>query len=259
MRPVIGITSDYTADPQVGIVPLIGTLEQDWVMVARDYTRAVELAGGLPLVIPVVDDEQILGDVLNLIDGLLLTGGHDVDPFWYNELPRPGLGSLNPDRDRCELLLAKNALAVGLPVLGICRGIHVLNVAAGGTLYQDIRQECPGAFNHTVLGSPKWHPVHPVTVAEGTILASIFPERRLRVNSYNHQAVKTLGEGFRVSARAEDGMVEAIEACDGRFVIGVQWHPEMMVGRDRSALLLFRAFVEAANAFGNRRLRLESR
>jgi len=250
MKPIIGITADYTLDSRVGLITSLGLHEQDWIMLARDYTTAVEKAGGVPLLIPVVENVDTLERVLDLVDALLFTGGNDVDPYWYGENPRPGLGALNPDRDRCEMWLMRNALSRDLPVLGICRGLQVLNVAAGGTLYQDLKTERPAGINHTVLEAPKWHTAHRVTIEEGTTLFSVYNTRYLRVNSLNHQAVKSLGEGLRVAASADDGLTEAVEASNGRFVVGVQWHPEMMIEKEPTAALLFLRLIEEARRRG---------
>ena len=239
-RPIIGVTSrkihfvhDDRPYPRYGV--------------AISYVHAVELAGGAPFVVPLSQDHDVLTTLLELCDGLLLTGGQDVDPAWYNEEPHRKIGQIDPLRDRTEMFLAREALKRDMPIFGVCRGEQVLNVAAGGTLYQDIEaQRGPDSLQHFQNFSEEY-PSHGIDIEEGTWLERVASGvRRLRVNSYHHQAVKDLAPGFRVAARSPDGVVEAIESTTHTFVNGVQWHPELVCDERDFNLALFRALIEAA-------------
>lgn len=237
-RPIIGIacgqypTGDGTS--RVGI--------------NREYVRALEGAGAVPVLLPLVEREGLIEPLIADLNGLLLAGGGDVDPGRFGEDPLPGLGQVDPERDEFELALVKAALDRDMPVLGICRGLQVLNVAAGGTLYQDIQCQVPRALKHN-QDAPRWHPSHEVRLDADSLLASIYETESLRVNSFHHQAVKVAGPVFRVSAKAKDAVVEGIESREHRFVVGVQWHPESMVERYPAQRLLFAAFVQAARGY----------
>ncbi len=215
----------------------------------RDYVQSVRGAGGTPWLLPVfAPGEKAPGaaDYLDPLDGLLLSGGEDVDPARFGEEPLPALGPVSPERDEMELALASRALSKRLPILAICRGVQVLNVAAGGSLYQDIGSQLGGVLQHRQR-APRWHPSHTVSVARETALEDILGASRVGVNSLHHQAVKDLGSGFVVAARAPDGIIEAIEAPDLPFAIGVQWHPENMFRTEARMRRLFEAFVSAAD------------
>ena len=231
MTPVIALTCNH--DPGNGLISL-----------SRNYTRAVDAAGGLPVMLDVTGDEQKLKDILLLADALVLTGGGDVDPFFIGEEPLPGCGDIDPERDRFEISLTRLLLSAGLPVLGICRGMQVLNIAAGGDIHQDISSQQEDSIKHAQQ-APRWHPTHHIKVAEGTVLAQITGGGNIRVNSFHHQAVRNIAPGFMVSAISADGVVEAIENPGLPFALGVQFHPETMWERDRLFLLLFDALVKA--------------
>jgi gamma-glutamyl-gamma-aminobutyrate hydrolase PuuD len=214
--------------------------------VAVDYIHAVQLAGGLPLMIPLSRDPDLLEDYFSTLDGLLLPGGMDVDPFHYGEEPHKLLEEVDPLRDETELYLARRALKEDVPTFGVCRGEQLLNVAAGGSLYQDIAAQSPQeVIRHFQEFAQEW-PSHSVEIKPDTLLASIVSDRRLRVNSYHHQAVRRLAPEFRIAATAPDGIVEAIESTRHTFVLGVQWHPELLVDQLDFNLALFRRHVEAA-------------
>lgn len=232
-KPLIGITACTLVEAN-----------RDWIWNPHDYSRAVQRAGGIPVLLPFVETEEEAAEVLDKLDGLLLSGGDDIDPLLYGELPHPQTGNICPERDLSELHYARVAFARNLPTLGICRGHQVLAVAFGGTLYQDIPAQVPGAIKHRQEG-PKWYPTHPVAIAEGTRLAALLGTERL-VNSRHHQSVKKAPEGWVVSAVAPDGIIEAMEHPGYRFALSVQWHPENLQGRPYNFDALFRAFVEAA-------------
>jgi putative glutamine amidotransferase len=234
MRPGIGITLSPDAETAGRF-----TLRQD-------YVRAVEQAGGLPLVFAPTRPEAA-GELLDRVEGLLLSGGSDIDPALYGAPPHAKLGPLSRDRDEFEISLAREALRRDLPILAICRGQQVLNVATGGTLFQDIPSQVEGAMDH----DPKverWEVSHDVRVLPGTRLREILGRETVQVNSFHHQAVKDLGDGLLCSARAADGVIEGVEAPAKRFVLGVQWHPEAFWAQTETFAKLFQAFVRAGGA-----------
>ena len=241
---------------KTSVYPLIGipsrsdqTSRSDTPVFAqnRTYVEAVATAGGAPLLIPPNLEEEALRAVHERLEGLLLAGGVDVHPRHYGEAVHEKCGKPDEARDRVELMLARWALAEGLPVLGICRGIQVINVAAGGTLYQDIASQSPGSLKHDYWPDhPRNHLAHQVTVNGDSQLAAILGQRRVGVNSMHHQAVKDLAPSFRVVARASDGLIEAIEDHDHPFALGVQWHPEELVEDAPPMRRLFEEFVSAA-------------
>jgi len=209
-----------------------------------DYVRSVELAGAVPVVLPPVDPGDVSG-LLDRLDGVLLSGGVDVDPVLYGQAPHPRLGKVNRRRDDFELELTREALRRDLPLLAICRGQQVLNVAAGGTLVQDIGSLVGGAMKHDASG-PRWRRSHPVELKSPSRLLGILGQRAFSVNSFHHQAVDRVGKGLVVSARCpEDGVVEGLEMPSRRFVVAVQWHPESFCGRPESFQTLFDAHADA--------------
>jgi len=239
--PVIGITgrADQSARP-----PNLSLFA-----IAQTYVRAVELGRGAPVIVPPHLEEVELRSIFGHLDGLVLSGGGDIQPAAFGEEDSGLLWSVDERRDRSELALAQWALAEGLPLLAICRGVQVLNVAAGGTLIQDIPTQVPGALTHsTVAGRPIAVVAHTVDVAPGSRLAALFAAGDLGVNSAHHQAVKTVGPGLAVTARAPDGVIEGLERPDHPFCVGVQWHPEVMVESHPEMRRLFEALVEAARS-----------
>ncbi|MDQ0338033.1 putative glutamine amidotransferase [Caldalkalibacillus uzonensis] len=244
MKPIIGICANYSKDEKLGLITGLGLPGQEWQLLADDYIKAIERAGGSPIILPITKHIDSLSGILHLLDGILFSGGTDIDPLHYGELPRYGLGLIDPERDAHELQLAKKVLyEMEIPVLGICRGIQVLNVAAGGTLYQDLQRQRPEGFNHTVKEAPKYHPTHIVHIKERSRLHSIFKKDTIGVNSFNHQAICQVGDGFDVTMTAPDGLIEGIEWTGDRFAVAVQWHPEMMIDRYPEYMCLFEEFV----------------
>lgn len=193
-------------------------------MTGRNYSLGVAAAGGLPTMVAATDPALAEAYAASH-DGLLLTGGVDVDPGAFGALPERDLGEVDERRDLFELALYAAFRAAGKPVLGICRGIQMINVAEGGTLHQHL-PAVPGTFQHGQRDL-RGEPLHPVTLAADSTLARAFGRTLIKTNSYHHQAVDRVGAGLEVVARAGDGVVEALEATSGSFVLGVQWHPEM--------------------------------
>jgi putative glutamine amidotransferase len=233
--PLIGVSCSIT----VGANP-----ERAYVNSA--YLHAVQQAGGVPLVLPPQLSAASIGRLGVELQGLLLTGGGDVDPTLFGEAPHPALYDVAPARDSLETSAVHLALERGLPVLAVCRGLQVLNVALGGSLHQDVATE-PGTQLPHSQKEPRDQPTHKVKVAPGSRLARTLGADELEVNSMHHQAIHRLGHGLVAVAWAPDQLVEGAELDDPtRFVLGVQWHPEELVGHSESARRLFAALVAAA-------------
>lgn len=226
----------------IGVTPDVG--ENGKITINQDYLDSVTRAGGVPVLLPLVEDENAQAALLKRLDGLLLSGGPDVDPAIYGEEVLPCCGEINAKRDKVEISLLRKALKIGLPVLGICRGIQVMNVALGGTLYQDIATQLPGAIKHPCYDTPK-DKIHEVTALEDSWVHRVSGLKRFSVNSRHHQGIKKLGKGLVATAYSSDGLIEAVDDPEERFVTGVQWHPESLSNRYKEAQALFDAFVEA--------------
>ncbi|MTI95711.1 MAG: gamma-glutamyl-gamma-aminobutyrate hydrolase family protein [Firmicutes bacterium] len=210
------------------------------------YIEALEQAGLLPVVLPPSLSPEVSCEIISTVSGLVLSGGDDLSPLSFGEQPKPGLGTIEPRRDEQELPLFKAAWERELPVLGICRGMQVINVALGGTIIQDLPADKPGAIQHR-QDAPKWHKHHQVEIKQGTNLATIMNTDSLAVNSFHHQALDRIADGLEVSARAPDGVVEAVESASP-WLLAVQWHPEIMWQRHPEFLKLFQAFAAACGA-----------
>jgi putative glutamine amidotransferase len=232
MQPLIGLTC-ATASGGEGR-PLIFRINQA-------YARAVASAGGVPVLIPSLSATAGLRALYDTLDGILLPGGADIDPARYGEAPDPTVDAPDPSLDETELALARWALAEAKPILGICRGQQVLNVAAGGTLVQDIPSEVPGALIHRV--EPRNALAHSIVVEPDSRLADLLGAVHVDVNSLHHQAVEDVGPGFIVTARAPDGVIEGLERPDHPFAVSVQFHPEELVPGHEASERLLRRFV----------------
>ncbi|KAA6301028.1 MAG: putative glutamine amidotransferase [Candidatus Ordinivivax streblomastigis] len=214
------------------------------------YANAVIKAGGVPVLIPLTNNTQVLDAILSQIDGLILTGGGDIHPSFFNDELHPSVDSYNVERDRYDLYLARKAAAKQMPILGICRGHQVLNVAFGGNMIQDIPSQVPQSkVNHNQLEE---RPIgtHQVRIIPNSGLHEILKKEHLLANSFHHQAVKTLAPEWEAVASTEDGIIEAIESTEGKSIIGVQWHPEnMAVDGNDTMLSLFRHVVDEAGLY----------
>jgi putative glutamine amidotransferase len=248
-RPLIGIPTQ-TLQAIDGIPE---GLPHSWVMNSRYYLAAAE-AGAVPVMIPLFDEDfDTLHAAYQRLDGLLLAGGVDLDPAGFGEERHPRLGRTDRARDVVELALAKWAIADRKPVLGLCRGHQVLNVALGGTLWQDIEAQVPEAIKHDYFptaGYARDFLAHEVAVEPGSRLHAAFQAPSVSVNSMHHQAVKHLAPALQASAHSSDGLVEAVESGSEHFLVGVQWHPEVFEQSDAGTRRLFAAFVAAAAGFG---------
>lgn len=243
MKPLIGITCSMG----LGIYSMtMENLPQEQHRMNDTYVKAIVEAGGIPVVIPAYGDISLVKEVIGRLDGILLSGGGDLDPALYSRRANAHLGSVSPRRDAAEIAIAQYVIReTDKPLLGICRGIQVMNVAMGGKLYIDLPDE--GKLAHSLSMYPRHQVSHEVEVAENTHLAKVMGAGRNWVNSFHHEAVKELAEGFTVSASSvPDDVIEAIELPGQRFVVGVQWHPEELTAR-QEAKQLFKNFVAAAS------------
>ncbi len=232
-KPVIGITASLFRT-------LISSTVRSYVN--EYYVNAVADAGGVPIILPVTENVDAITGMTSVIDGLILSGGADINPLLYGEEAHPSLEKIMPRRDAFEMILLKQALDKKIPVFGICRGEQFINVFHGGTLYQDIHDMTDSRIRHRQLN--KKAATQTIDIEKNSWLYGVLGGTAI-VNSYHHQAVKDLAPGFNIVARAKDGSVEAIEKKEGSFCIGVQWHPEMMQNENELMHKLFKEFINA--------------
>jgi putative glutamine amidotransferase len=236
--------------------PLIGVTAYDYVKPENGWhydisycknAAAIERAGGLPVLIPSSLQQDTLRAIYERLDAILLPGGADINPVQYKSQAHPKLGVVSDARDAMELSMAKWALADDLPILGICRGIQLLNVAMGGSLVQDIPSTIESQLRHDIEGDePRNTFLHDVQLETNSRLADILGDTSFTVNSLHHQALREVAQNAKVVAKAPDGIIEAIEVPDKHFVMAVQWHPEDLLDDDSRMENLFKAFVQAA-------------
>lgn len=250
MKPIIGITANYSFDGSSEFAEGIGAREQEWQLIADDYVSSVTRAGGIPVILPVVrgpEWEAVVEQMINCVDGILLSGGSDVDPLRFGQKTTGKTGGIIPERDEQEFYMLRYLLEkTQKPVLGVCRGVQVMNAALGGTLIQHIPDA--GFTGHTLTMYPRQVPSHRVRVEPGTLLHQLVGTEKLSVNSFHHMAVDECAPMLKVAAHSEDGVIEAVEMKDessGRFFLGVQWHPEMMAWADSIQQRIVNAFVES--------------
>jgi putative glutamine amidotransferase len=237
-QPIIGITAGY--------LKFDDTMEG--VYVHHDYHRSIVACGGIPIVIPTTNPE-LAKHQIDLCDGVIVSGGEDVDPIFYQSEPHQHLGFTNPERDEFEIAVIQHVLEHKKPLLAICRGIQILNVALGGTLIQDISSQLQNALQHTQR-VPRGRDSHWVSIKENTTLRQIFGIDKVRVNSLHHQAIDRVSDRLNIVATASDGIIEAVEYTDTSFAIGVQWHPESMAANGNPLMkALFQEFVNRARLF----------
>jgi putative glutamine amidotransferase len=236
--PVIGITCSFKHRP----IDLDHT--QRYFFLNQPYVSAIHEAGGIPVIVPVGLESRYPSKIVGVIDGLLLPGGGDIDPNLFGDNPSEKLGHVDPRRDHSEIDLFTLAFNQNMPILGICRGLHLINVALDGTLYQDIASQVRLSMNHNP-DFPKSEPCHKIEIENGTRLQKLLGESSIWVNSSHHQAVKLHGKGLIVDAKSPDGVTEGLEHPSKKFVLGVQWHPELYWRNDRLMAKLFKEFVEA--------------
>lgn len=250
LRPLIAVTT--TMWPR-------GRHSLPRVEVNAQYVEALETAGATAVLLTPAHGAESMQRILWACHGLLLTGGEDVEPWRYGESPHATVDDVNPARDEAELAAVAEARRRGMPILAICRGIQVLNVALGGTLYQDLPSQLGGDLLHqqTAAWNERWHDGR---VEEGSILEEVFGTGALRINSFHHQAIRELAPSLKATVRAEDGVIEGVEATDHAWTCGVQWHPERGEAHGPSGdprdpdRRLFWAFAQAAREFADPRV-----
>lgn len=237
MTPVIGVTCGHQWD---------GTKRH---YVNEAYITSVLAAGGLPILIPHMNPNLLL-EVIKQVDAVLIPGGIDIDANLFNQEIHPRCGKIDPLWDELDLTVIRAALERDLPLLAICRGCQILNVACGGDLVQDIPSQVKDAINHNP-DAPKWHATHDIAVTDDSKLAKLLGTTSIRVNSFHHQAVARIAPGLQVSAVASDGVIEGIESKEHGYVIGVQWHPELMIKHHPVFKSLFTELIKMARLSKN--------
>lgn len=234
-KPFIGITGDYMISEK-GM-----SLGQERYFISKEFIDAILEAGGVPVVIPIINKEEDILKIMDSLDGIVLSGGFDVNPIYYGEEPSKYVGFTYTPRDLCELFIVKAAIEKDMPILGISRGQQVITVAFGGKLYQDLSDNNTFYINHMQRASIN-DIGHYVDIVPGTRLFKIFEKNRLLVNSFHHQAAKVVPDNFIVSATSSDGVVEAIEHKT-KPIMAVQWHPEIMIKKHPVMLRIFEEFI----------------
>jgi putative glutamine amidotransferase len=235
-KPIIGLTSAYVKHNEF----------MEGVYIHHDYHKSIAANGGIPIILPYINTEIAL-ETLTLCDGIILSGGEDVDPKFYVQDPHPNLGATIPERDLIEIAIAKYAIDNNIPLLAICRGVQILNVALGGTLIQDIPSQVGEPIQH-VQKIARSRDSHWVNISDDSKLINILGSDRVRVNSLHHQSIDKIGSDLRVVAQSSDGVVEAVEYIhSSRFTIGVQWHPESMASTNKMMNQLFQEFIKCSS------------
>ena len=237
--------------PLIGLIPLVDA-GRDSLWMLPGYMDGVRDAGGLHIMLPLTADGGELDQLAGQLDGVLFTGGHDVGPSVYGEAALEVCGATSPERDAMEAGLLRRVIALGLPALGICRGIQFINAYLGGTLWQDLPSQRPSATEHHQT-PPYDRAVHTVVLLEDTPIKRLLNRETLPVNSYHHQAIRTLAPDLRPMALSEDGLIEAVWRPDHPFLWAVQWHPEFAWRTDPAARAIFKAFCAACAAYGEGR------
>lgn len=231
MKPVIGITCQNE-----------NLINRSINRINTTYVNAILKAGGVPIIIPIQKDIEVISDYINIIDGLLLSGGEDISSLYFGEEPIREVEEICYDRDMTELELFKIAYERKIPIMGICRGHQLINVALGGKNYQDIYKQIPGIGGHTCDYNLQ-EGYHNIEISPDSVMHEIFQKEKIVVNSLHHQAVRELGDNLKVTARALDGIIEAIESTNDNFILGVQFHPEAMAMKYKEFMKLFSYFI----------------
>lgn len=247
MKPLIGITTYFVKDSNMGTRRIRGIAGQDMNMSSLDYSTCVEKAGGIPVTIPLIDNEDYIDALSNRLDGFLFSGGPDIHPYYYGQSIKKGNGLVVLERDKFELKLLEKVLKKNKPVFGICRGLQLINIFFGGTIHQDIYQAKLTDIEHISSMIPKYCYSHKVSIYKKSKIYEAFDRVNMDVNSYHHQAINKLGRGIKETAWSEDGIIEGIENDDYNFVVAVQWHPEMMGEVHEDQLKLFKLFIKYTN------------
>lgn len=237
---------DKKRKPVIGVIPLYDD-EKASIWMLPDYMDAIRVAGGIPVILPLTLSEDDFKRIRNNFQGYLLTGGHDVNPELYHTRSMSYCGKTNPLRDQLERMIFWDAYEKDVALLGICRGIQLVNALLGGSLYQDLEVECESCSAKHHMAAPYNRTVHDITIVEDTPLYALWNKKRKAVNSYHHQGIKQIGKGLEVMSYAEDGLIEGVYAPDKTFLWGVQWHPEYIYKEDEEQLEIFRSFIRASS------------
>lgn len=232
MKPIIGLTSQYNQ-----------LVDKKMTEINNTYVNAVERAGAIPVIIPILENLDNIDKYIGLIDGLIITGGVDISPLRYGENPLKDTNDLCVERDEMEFKLLEEAIAKSIPILGICRGLQLINTALGGTLYQDIPSQLPTAHGHVSLSTMRYG-YHQIQLAKDGYLYEIFKKDRIVVNSLHHQSIKEIGKGLKIVAKSEDDVIEAIEGTDDKRIYGVQFHPEALIDNHEEFIHVFKYFID---------------
>ena len=233
MRPIIGVLAEIDDECNT--------------RVQNPYIHAIEKSGGIPILFPYVSDNETIGRLVDLCDGFFFTGGADIHPKHYGEKAKESLGNLQEHRDEFEFRVFEKVIKTAKPILAICRGAQLVNIALGGTLYQDIPSELQTTISHR-QSEPKFSPSHDVKIMINTPLYEMVRTAQIKVNSCHHQAIKTLGKGLEMMAVAEDGIIEAVYASGERYLRAYQWHPERLFKTDVHNRMIFEDFVHACKS-----------
>lgn len=234
MRPVIGVTV-YKEQKDCNVYMKVN----EWNL------KAIENFGGIPVMLHITNDDKVIEGYIKILDGIYLTGGGDINPLLFNEEPIRELGNVEYDRDNFEIKLYKKASEKNIPILGVCRGMQVMNVADGGNLYQDLYSQRPKTNNHSCKYAFEGNEFHTVNIKENSKLYDILNTTEIKINSYHHQAVNELAKDYVATAFAKDGVVECIESTKLKYAIGIQWHPEVMYAKYPLFRKLFKSFINA--------------
>lgn len=239
MKPLIGITMSMEVD-------------EVFHNVSKYNVNAISQAGGVPIGLPNIANEADIHQIAEKLDGLYATGGYDLDPTLFGEEPHPKLGTITPQRDHFEMILFKKMLELNKPILGVCRGMQILNIVEGGDMYQDIYSQIDTDLLQHSQDAPLGHGAHFVHVEKDSLLYRLTGEEKIKVNTRHHQANRKIPQSLRVSGKASDGIIEAIESVEHRFVLGVQWHPENLLTRgNEPSRKIYEGFIEACKQRGD--------
>ncbi|MGV8145681.1 MAG: gamma-glutamyl-gamma-aminobutyrate hydrolase family protein [Alkaliphilus sp.] len=245
MSSLIGITTYYLKAYEMGEKRVRGVKGQDMIMSTHDYSTSVEKAGAIPVYISVINSANYIEQIANSMDGIIFAGGEDIAPSKYGQANMKNLNTIIPQRDDFELALLAKFIEKKKPILGICRGMQLINTFLGGTLHQDIYNARLTEIEHVGIMGPQDSISHQVKLINGSLIHGAFEKEALNVNSYHHQAIDKLGKDLVVTGYSEDNIIESIEHSKYPFLIGVQWHPEMMAETYKEQLKIFRIFIEA--------------
>ncbi|PAB59561.1 gamma-glutamyl-gamma-aminobutyrate hydrolase family protein [Anaeromicrobium sediminis] len=243
MKPTIGLTTYHVNAHEHLNGRVRGMVDQNMLMSTMDYSECVKRAGGIPVAIPLIMDDDYIEAIVDKMDGFLFTGGSDIHPKHYDEELHKNIDHINTKRDMFELKLLKAVLKRDKPILGICRGCQLINVHFGGNLYQDIYSQLDTDLKHMSNILPRYEVSHKIKIVEDSSLYEAFGQKEIWVNSVHHQSLKKLGKGIKKIAWASDNIIEAIEHKGYKFVLGVQWHPEMMSKVHRKQLEVFKLLI----------------